>query len=202
MIQRLSALLLLGLISPVLAVLYVWVKLDSKGPFVFRQLRAGKHKKPFWMYKIRTMRVGAEKEQAKLQRKNEANGPVFKIHHDPRLTRAGRFISHTGIDEMLQLINIMKGEMAFVGPRPLPMKEAMAIDQKYQARFGVLPGITSLWVINGAQHRNFKAWMKDDLDYVKKQSWWLDWLIIGKSIIMLLSMIWRQLRNKISKRSL
>lgn len=189
MIQRLSALLLLGLISPALAILYVWVKLDSKGPFVFKQLRLGKDKKPFWLYKIRTMKVGSQIKQSKLRSLNQADGPVFKIHNDPRYTKAGKIISHTGLDELLQLINIIKGEMAFVGPRPLPENEANAIQKKYQQRFNVLPGITSLWVINGAQHQNFDRWMRDDLEYVKNQNLLLDLKIMFKSAAMLLLLI-------------
>jgi len=189
MIQQGLALLLLGVFSPALLALYVLVKLDSEGPFVFRQKRLGKDKKPFWLYKIRTMAAGAEKEQTKLRDKNEADGPVFKIHNDPRHTRVGRFISHTGLDEMLQLVNIAKGEMAFVGPRPLPKKEAEKINKKYQKRFSVLPGITSPWVVNGAQHQDFKAWMELDLWYVKHKSLALDLQIIFKSAIMLLLLI-------------
>lgn len=189
MIQRLSALLLLGLISPILAILYIWVKLDSKGPFVFKQLRLGKNKQPFWLYKIRTMKVGSQTKQSKLRTLNQADGPVFKIHNDPRYTKAGKIISHTGLDELLQLINIIKGEMAFVGPRPLPENEANAIPKKYQQRFNVLPGITSLWVINGAQHQNFDRWMRDDLEYVKNQNLLLDLKIIMKSAAMLLLLI-------------
>ena len=195
MIQRLLALLILVCLSPLLAVLYIWVKLDSKGAFVFKQLRLGRNKQPFWLYKIRTMRAGADKEQTKLQKQNQADGPVFKIHHDPRYTQAGRFISHSGLDELLQLINIIKGEMAFVGPRPLPENEAKKISSKYQGRFKVLPGISSLWVIRGAQHQNFSKWMRDDLEYVKNKSLILDFKIIFKSLAMLLLLIKCNLRK-------
>lgn len=196
MIQRLSALLILGLISPVLVMLYLWVKLDSKGPFVFKQLRLGKDKQPFWLYKIRTMKVGAETQQNKLRTKNEADGPVFKIKNDPRYTRAGKIISHAGLDELLQLINIIKGEMSFVGPRPLPKNEANKVPKKYKARFTVLPGISSLWVIKGAQHHDFKAWMKDDLEYVRQRSLFLDLKIFGQSAFMLLSMLCKAIKIK------
>ncbi len=192
--QRLCALILLIIISPLLALIYALIKLDSKGPFVFRQKRAGKNQQPFWLYKIRTMKLGAEKQQNELKAENEADGPVFKIHHDPRYTRAGRFISHTGLDELLQLVNIVKGEMAFVGPRPLPIHEAKAVPKKYQARFQALPGITSLWVIKGAQHQNFAKWMSDDLEYVNKRSLWLDLKITVKSLKMLISMLWKQIK--------
>jgi lipopolysaccharide/colanic/teichoic acid biosynthesis glycosyltransferase len=193
MIQRLLALVLLVFLSPAMGLLYVLVKLDSKGPFVFRQKRLGENKRPFSLYKIRTMKVGSQTEQNKLRSLNQADGPVFKIHDDPRFTRAGRLISHTGLDELLQLINIIKGEMAFVGPRPLPKKEADKIAKKYQRRFMVLPGITSLWVVRGAQHQDFASWMKDDLEYINNKSLKLDLVIIIKSIKMLILMLWRQL---------
>ena len=196
MIQRLIAFILFILISPILTILYIWVKLDSVGPFVFRQLRLGKDKKPFWLYKIRTMKVDAEKLMASLMPKNEADGPVFKIKNDPRFTKTGRTISHMGLDETLQLINIVKGQMSFVGPRPLPIKEAKRIPTKYAARFTILPGITSLWVVHGTQHHNFDQWMSDDLKYVNNRSFLLDLEIISKSILLLLLMIWRQIRIK------
>lgn len=195
MVQRLLALISLILTSPLLIIFFLWVKHDSKGPFVFKQLRLGKDKQPFWLYKIRTMKLNADKEQDQLKKQNEASGPVFKIKNDPRFTRAGRLISHTGLDEILQLVNILKGEMAFVGPRPLPVVEAKAISPKYKKRFRVLPGITSLWVIRGAQHQDFNRWMKDDLEYIKKRSILFDLKIILKSIQMLILMSWRQIKT-------
>lgn len=196
MIQRLIALLVLICLSPILGITYLLVKFDSEGPFVFKQLRAGINKKSFWMYKIRTMKTGAETQQNKLREKNEADGPVFKIKKDPRFTRVGKVISHLGLDESLQLINIIKGEMAFVGPRPLPVLEARAVPKKFQPRFSVLPGITSLWVVKGAQHQNFHKWMADDLNYLKTKSLKTDLTIISKSIIMLLLIAWKQLKTK------
>lgn len=196
MIQRVMALMLFILISPVLAILYILVKLDSPGPFVFRQLRLGKNKEPFWLYKVRTMKVGAQLEQAKLWGKNEADGPVFKIKNDPRFTKLGKIVSKIGVDETLQLINIVKGEMAFVGPRPLPATECEKIAEKYKSRFKVLPGITSLWVIRGTQHHDFDKWMRDDLEYVNNHSLKLDLEIVSKSFVLLLLMIWRQARQK------
>jgi len=196
MLQRMGALVMLILLTPFLAVLCVLVKLDSKGKFLFRQKRLGKDQQPFWLYKIRTMRKGAEKEQARLKNKNEADGPVFKIRADPRYTHLGQGISHTGLDEIPQLINIIKGEMAFVGPRPLPENESRKIPEKYHSRFRVLPGITSLWVVRGAQHQDFERWMSDDLEYVRQQSIWLDLQILGKSAVMLILMLWRQIVAK------
>ncbi len=120
---------------------------------------------------------------------NQADGPVFKIDNDPRYTRIGKWLSKTGLDELPQLINIIKGEMDFVGPRPLPVDEAKKIPKKYQARFSVLPGITSLWVINGAYHNDFEKWMKDDLEYVKKKNLFFDLYIVFKTIIFVIKLI-------------
>jgi len=125
---------------------------------------------------------GAEKEQAKLKHQNEADGPVFKIKNDPRYTRVGRVIARYGLDELPQLINIIKGEMAFVGPRPLPVAEAQKIPKKYQARFTVLPGITSSWVSENYSHTNFAAWMQKDIEYVKMKSSLVDIKIIWQTI--------------------
>ena len=126
----------------------------------------------------------------KLKRKylhlNEVDGPVFKIYDDPRYTKFGRFLSHIGLDELPQLVNIIKGEMAFIGPRPLPIEEAEKLPKKYQKRHQVLPGITSPWVVFGSHHLSFNQWMKLDLEYLKKKSFWYDFGIgikTGKLIV-------------------
>jgi lipopolysaccharide/colanic/teichoic acid biosynthesis glycosyltransferase len=116
------------------------------------------------------MRVGSEKLQRKYQTLNEADGPVFKITNDPRYTKFGKHLSRTGIDELLQLINIIKGEMDFVGPRPLPINEARKIPNKYAQRFSQLPGITSSWVVKGAHSLPFNRWMELDLEDIRKKS--------------------------------
>lgn len=171
---------------PLLLFIYLAVKLDSRGPFIFMQKRMGKDKKPFTIYKIRTMVVGAERLKNKYSHLNEADGPVFKIIDDPRLTRVGKVISRTGMDELPQLINVIKGQMAFVGPRPLPMEEAEKIPSEYWERFSVRPGITSSWVIKGSHNLSFKKWMELDMDYVGANNVLVDlkiafltlWLII------------------------
>lgn len=176
--ERLMALFLLILLSPLILILYLTVKLTSKGSFIFKQKRMGKDFKPFVIYKIRTMIEGAEKQKTSLKTLNEADGPVFKIRNDPRYTPIGRFLSHTGLDEILQLVNIIKGEMSFVGPRPLPVDEALKVPRQYHKRFSVLPGITSFWVIRGAHFLTFKQWMESDLEYIKKKNFFLDLYII------------------------
>ncbi len=132
------------------------------------------------------MREDAEKIKDLYKALNETTGPVFKIHNDPRYTPIGKLLSHTGIDELPQLINIIKGEMAFVGPRPLPVKEALAVPKKYHKRFTVLPGITSLWVIKGTHQLPFEEWMKLDLWYVEHRSMMVDMKIAGITMILLL----------------
>jgi len=124
----------------------------------------------FWIFKIRTMVEDAESLKLKVKRLNEADGPVFKIRNDPRYTHVGAFLSHIALDELPQLINIVRGEMAFVGPRPLPKKEALAVPKKYGKRFSVLPGMTSSWIVAGAHSLTFKKWMELDCTYVKEHS--------------------------------
>ncbi len=172
--QRILALVFLILLSPAILFLIILIKLDSRGAAIFRQKRMGKNKKTYLMYKFRVMVEGAEKLKKKFLHLNEADGPVFKIWDDPRHTKVGRFLAHTGLDELPQLINIIKGEMAFVGPRPLPLDEANEVPKKYQKRFSVLPGITSSWVVQGSHNLTFDEWMKLDLEYVSNRSFWLN----------------------------
>ena len=176
-------------------ILIFWliVKFTSPGPFIFSQKRAGKNFEPFTIFKIRSMQEKAEERKKDYLSLNEADGPVFKIREDPRLTPIGRFISRTGLDEMLQLINIIKGEMSFVGPRPLPVDEAMKIPEKYKKRFTVKPGITSLWVIHGAHKLTFSEWMKSDLEYIKKKNALLDLYILAITLILIFRWTFKQL---------
>lgn len=176
---------LLVLCLPLLGILYIIVKLDSPGPFLFLQLRAGKGKKPFWIYKIRTMVAEAENLKQKIKNLNEADGPVFKIRNDPRYTRIGKYLSRMAIDELPQMMNIVEGKMAFVGPRPLPLAEAAKIPKKYEKRFILAPGMTSTWVIEGAHTISFKKWMELDCQYVTEKSVGKDISIMARTILML-----------------
>lgn len=187
--EQLTALILLVLFSPLFLILFFLVKLTSKGPFLFKQKRMGKDKKPFFIYKIRTMVVDAENQKSKIQNQNEADGPVFKIHNDPRYTKIGTWLAHTGLDELSQLINIMRGEMSFIGPRPLPVEEAIKVPKKYERRFSILPGLSSLWVIKGTDHSSFKKWMKLDLEYVEKKSFWYNFIIAIKTVWLLIKLL-------------
>ncbi|NCO31794.1 sugar transferase [bacterium] len=185
-IDQIFAVVILLITLPLWIVFYFLIKLTSPGFFLFKQKRSGKDKKPFFIYKFRTMVENAEDLKSKIYNLNEANGPVFKIHNDPRYTKFGRLLAHSGLDELPQLINVIKGDMAFVGPRPLPVNEAKKVPKKYERRFSILPGMTSLWVIRGADHSSFKKWMKDDLEYIKNKSFWYDLKIIILTVWMLL----------------
>ncbi len=145
----------------------------------------GKGKKVFTIYKLRTMVKDAEKLKSKYLHLNETDGPVFKIRNDPRYTSIGRFLARTALDELPQLINIIKGEMAFVGPRPLPVEEARNVPKKYDARFSILPGLTSTWVIKGSHQLKFEQWMELDLKYVKNKTLWGDFEIILKTFFLI-----------------
>ena len=177
----------LGLIffSPLMALIAILIKLDSSGPAIFSQKRVGKNGKVFTFYKFRTMVVGAEKLKEKYRDLNEANGPVFKIRDDPRFTRIGKILARTGFDELPQLFNILRGEMSFVGPRPLPVEEERKIEPKYRKkRRLVKPGMTSLWVAEGAQHYSFAKWMESDLEYINSCSLKGDFQIIISTLVV------------------
>jgi len=184
--QKIIALVLLALISPLLIVIMLLLLFTTSCSPIFSQLRLGKDKKPFMIYKFRTMIKGADGLQSKYTVQNEADGPVFKIRDDPRYTKVGRFLAHSGLDELPQLVNIIKGEMAFVGPRPLPINEALKVPAKYALRFSTLPGLTSLWVVQGSHSLSFKRWMELDMEYIENRSIAVDIQIIGKTIWMLI----------------
>ncbi|MCS7093529.1 MAG: sugar transferase [Patescibacteria group bacterium] len=203
--ERLLAFLLLIVFSPVFFVLFFLVRLSSPGPFLFKQIRMGKGKKPFIVYKIRTMIKDAEKLKKNYLHLNQADGPVFKIKNDPRFTPIGKIISQFGLDELPQLINIIRGEMSFVGPRPLPVEEARKIPQEYQKRFLVKPGIFSSWVAQGAFLNDFQRWMILDLQDVKSKSFWYDLKVAIRSLrfvfCLFFSLIfWKKFNDRLSKR--
>jgi len=180
--ERIIALIFLILLSPLILLLCLVVKATSPGPFLFSQKRMGKNFKPFFIYKVRTMQEDAERKKNKLIKFNEADGPVFKIYNDPRLTAIGKILWKTGIDEVVQLLNIVKGEMSFVGPRPLPIAEANKIPKKYRERFSLKPGMTSLWIIRGSHKLSFKQWMESDLEYLRRKNLFLDFYIMASTL--------------------
>ncbi len=158
------------------------IKLEDGGPIFFKQVRTGKHGKPFVMYKFRTMVADAEKLKEKVAHLNEMSGPVFKIKNDPRITRIGSWLRRLSIDELPQLINIVRGEMSLVGPRPPLPIEVSKYDRWQRRKLAVKPGLTCLWQINGRNHVDFEDWMKLDLQYIDNWSIWLDTKILVKTI--------------------
>jgi exopolysaccharide biosynthesis polyprenyl glycosylphosphotransferase len=177
-----SAVLLLAL-APLFAAVAVFIKLNSPGPVFFAQERIGYNKRRFEMLKFRTMVNGAEKQQATLEDLNEADGPVFKIRNDPRVTPIGKFLRRFSIDELPQLINVLKGDMSLVGPRPLPVRDVERIDlAAHKRRFSIKPGLTCLWQVNGRSNIGFEEWVRLDLQYIDQWSLGLDMLILLKTI--------------------
>ena len=174
---------LLVLLSPLFLLVAILIKLNSKGPVFFTQERVGFNKRRFKLFKFRTMVDNAEKLREKLEEQNEATGPVFKIKNDPRLTRVGKWLRRTSVDELPQLINVLKGEMSLVGPRPLPIRDYEGFYHNWhRRRFSVRPGITCLWQVNGRSHIPFEKWMELDVQYIDNWSLWLDLKILAKTI--------------------
>jgi exopolysaccharide biosynthesis polyprenyl glycosylphosphotransferase len=177
----------LAFFSPLLLLCALAVKLDSAGAVFFRQERVGFHRRRFRVFKFRTMVANAEALQPGLEGRNEAEGPVFKIRHDPRVTRIGRFLRRTSLDELPQLLNVLRGEMSLVGPRPLPVRDVERIDVRWhRRRFSVKPGITCLWQVESRTPR-FDEWIKLDMQYIDNWSLGLDLKILVKTIPAVLS---------------
>jgi exopolysaccharide biosynthesis polyprenyl glycosylphosphotransferase len=174
---------LIFLLMPLLVVVALLVRLTSHGPVLFRQERLGLNKRRFKIYKFRTMVADAEKRMAELEQFNEASGPVFKIKNDPRVTRLGKILRRTSIDELPQLFNVLKGDMSMVGPRPLPVRDYEGFSEDWQRRrFSIQPGLTCLWQINGRSSVGFEDWMKLDIKYMDEWSLWLDVKILARTI--------------------
>jgi exopolysaccharide biosynthesis polyprenyl glycosylphosphotransferase len=171
------------LFAPILLITAALIKLTSRGPIFFVQKRVGLNKRLISVYKFRTMVPNAEQKQAELEHLNEVGGPVFKIKNDPRVTRIGKFLRKTSIDELPQLFNVLKGNMSLVGPRPLPVRDYRGFNRDWQRRrFSIRPGITCLWQINGRSSVSFERWMELDLEYIDRWSVWLDLQILIRTI--------------------
>jgi exopolysaccharide biosynthesis polyprenyl glycosylphosphotransferase len=179
----------LGLIatSPIWLVILIAIKLDSPGPAIFVQERVGKHGRRFRFYKFRSMHVDAERRLSELQAQNEVDGPVFKIRKDPRVSRAGAFLRRTSLDELPQLINVLKGDMSMVGPRPPLPREVDQYRPSDSIRLSVKPGLTCLWQIRGRSTLSFDTWMEYDREYVRNLSPWLDVSILVRTVWAVLS---------------
>jgi lipopolysaccharide/colanic/teichoic acid biosynthesis glycosyltransferase len=178
---------------PIQLVISVCILLTSGFPILFLQRRTGRNGKTFTLYKFRTMIVGSEHEQQRYTRLNEANGPVFKIRNDPRYTLFGKFLSHTGLDELPQLVNIINGDMALFGPRPLPVYEAKKLLKWQRERHSIKPGILSPWVLDGYHKKRFDDWMRNDLSYVKNKSFMYDLKLFVRSIFFMLRLLYQEI---------
>ncbi len=173
----------LPLLLPILLLTAVVIRLDSPGPIFFKQQRIGLNKRPFNMYKFRSMVADAERRMSEVEHLNEAEGPNFKIENDPRITRVGKWIRKTSIDELPQLLNVILGEMSLVGPRPMSKRDVNLFDKGTQRkRFSVRPGITCLWQVSGRSNLSFDDWLRLDLRYIDSWSFWLDIKILFKTV--------------------
>ncbi len=172
----------LVLVAPLMVVIGLAIKLSSRGPVLFSQLRCGREGREFRMYKFRTMVQGADRLQEQLARRKDTDGPMFKLERDPRITRLGRLLRKTSLDELPQLYNVLRGEMSLVGPRPLAMQEMRCAPSWRDIRLSVPPGITGLWQVEGRSSPYFHDWIEYDVHYVLNQSAALDLRILWKTV--------------------
>ena len=174
------------LLSPLFLIVAILIKLeDPKGKVFFSQERNGKYPATFKMYKFRSMVHNAEELLEKLKDQNEQTGPVFKMQEDPRITRVGKFIRKTSIDELPQLFNVLMGDMSLVGPRPPIPREVEQYTTYQMQRLGVKPGLTCLWQVGGRNSVDFDGWVELDIEYIQKRSLWLDIKLIIKTVFVL-----------------
>ena len=186
-LDRIVSGILLLFFSPLLLVVAILIKLTSPGPVLFKQERAGWHGKTFEVLKFRSMVVDAEEKKSVLKEQNEMYGPAFKIKDDPRVTRLGKFLRKTSIDELPQLWNVFKGEMSLVGPRPMDVKEVLRTYGWHRRRLIMKPGITCIWQVAGRNEiKEFDDWVRMDLEYIDNWSLWLDFVLLLKTIPVVL----------------
>jgi exopolysaccharide biosynthesis polyprenyl glycosylphosphotransferase len=177
-----GALLLIVLLSPLLIAIAVAVFVSSRGPVLYRSVRPGIGGEPFACFKFRTMRSDADQMQADLESLNEASGALFKIRHDPRLTRVGRLLRRFSLDELPQVFNVVRGQMSLVGPRPLPQRDFDQLEDWHKKRYLVLPGMTGLWQVSGRSELDFDDLVRLDFLYLERWSVGLDLTILLKTI--------------------
>ena len=171
------------LLSPLFLIVAILIKLeDPKGKVFFAQERNGRYPKTFKMYKFRSMVHNAEELLKDLMDRNEQTGPVFKINDDPRITKVGKFIRKTSIDELPQLFNVLKGDMSLVGPRPAIPREVEQYNSYQMQRLAVKPGLTCIWQVSGRNNIGFDEWVEMDIEYIKTRSLWLDIKLIFKTV--------------------
>ena len=171
------------LLSPLFLIVAILIKLeDPKGKVFFAQERNGRYPKTFKMYKFRSMVHNAEELLKDLMDRNEQTGPVFKINDDPRITKVGKFIRKTSIDELPQLFNVLKGDMSLVGPRPPIPHEVEQYNSYQMQRLAVKPGLTCIWQVSGRNNIGFDEWVEMDIEYIKTRNLWLDIKLIFKTV--------------------
>lgn len=175
------------ILTPLFVLIAVLIKLDSVGPVFFQQIRVGQWGQTFGCLKFRSMYVDAEERKKELMSINEADGPVFKIKGDPRITRIGRIIRKLSIDEIPQLINVLRGEMSLVGPRPPLPSEVIKYSYYQLRRLDVKPGITGLQQVSGRSDLDFNEWISLDIEYIERRSFWFDFLILFRTIPAVIS---------------
>jgi lipopolysaccharide/colanic/teichoic acid biosynthesis glycosyltransferase len=158
------------------------IKLDTPGPVLYRSTRVGLGGRTFQFYKLRSMVHGADRTRHQIAHLNEVSGPVFKIARDPRITRVGRILRRTSLDELPQILNVLKGDMSLVGPRPPIPEEVVQYEPWQLRRLSVRPGITCLWQVSGRSRLGFEEWMRLDMEYVERRSLGLDVSIIARTI--------------------
>ena len=185
LIDILASTLGLIVLSPIFLIISILIKLDSKGPIFFSQERVGFKGKTFKMYKFRSMVSNAEELKCNLMAQNEMSGPMFKMKHDPRITKVGKFIRKTSMDELPQLLNVLMGQMSLVGPRPSLPKEVAKFEPWMLKRLEVKPGLTCYWQVMGRNDIDFEDWMKLDIKYIYDRNIFLDIKLIFKTFFVL-----------------
>lgn len=168
--------------APIMLLTAIAIKLESDGPILFRQVRSGRNGRPFGLFKFRTMCADAEEKKSALQSRNEMSGPVFKIRNDPRVTRIGRFLRKSSIDELPQFFNVLRGDMSLVGPRPGLPSEVEKYEPWQRRRLSVKPGVTCTWQVDGRNDIDFDEWMRLDLEYIDNWSLWLDTKLLVRTL--------------------
>ena len=176
------------MLTPVFIPVAIWLKLDSPGPLIYRQVRIGLHGRPFFFYKFRSMYIDSEARRSALEKENESkDGVIFKMKNDPRITRCGRFIRKYSIDETPQFFNVLLGDMSLVGPRPPLPSEVAQYTLDDRKRLGILPGITCIWQISGRSDIPFREQVVLDREYIRGRGFWKDVLILFKTIPAVIS---------------
>ncbi|MCB1734805.1 MAG: sugar transferase [Gammaproteobacteria bacterium] len=178
-----ASLIAILLLSPVFLLTWAAIKIEDPGPAIFTQIRVGKWGKPFTMYKFRSMVMNAEELKKKLMAQNESSaGVIFKMKEDPRITKVGKIIRKLSIDELPQLFNVLFGHMSLVGPRPALPIEVAEYSMEHRRRLDALPGITCLWQIGGRSDIDFEGQVRLDVQYIRSQGFWADFVILLKTV--------------------